>query len=1061
MYEDQTLSISISKLNPEEEMTIAGAYWKDASDRAGTDPAQGSITTERIRKDDVLLGLYKVVSDEIRGGMGSVWRVHHEGWDTDLAIKQPLPRFFAEAGPAKRARFIDECATWIGLGMHPHIVSCYYVRECSGIPTIFSEWMEGGSLKDRIEDGTLYEGTGGQMQERILSIAIQAARGLDYAHGKGLVHQDMKPGNLLLSAEWEAKAADFGLAMARSRLTEGSSVTAAGYTAAYCPAEQARGAEPAPWMDVYAWALTVLEMYAGGRIWETGADAFATVFEKADRGECGWRVEPPEELMELIRRYFGGSKYNPDEAAPGARDFTEIKEVLPRIYRDVTGTEFPAESGSAVEVTTDALNNLALSYMDLGMKDVAEKYWQEALRINPLDFETCINEGLYQWRNARITALDMYSRISYFGGIYRNYPPDDERRKNYGKVLDEFYAESEEGMEDFIRGFDPNFLSNIETYDPGKETADGRPVGDGGKNPGDGQPIGAGAKNPSDGPVYDAEPAAPEAGSREYLFRLQEITESGEESRMDLQILEQPSGRVMRSFEVRPWNYWWDEREKIRYCHYPRLIADYKNHKLILASEEMKERIVYDMPVPPPVRRLMPYQQPRPISFRERSAQDRERENCREAFREAAGEQSFDRMLSAYDRIWELPMTGENSLQARMNSELMQLCRMPGVHKRRQGPGPAVVVESIWEHDPADPAPSGMYGILPLQTDVSGDPFSNRPDWPFGTAVYDTADVKFYYTPWNEKGGEQPGCVEVHIWDKQKKEMFERVIPFQTEGRYVYRVIAVSAGGDFLILELREGSGEYSAEDHGKPFSIVCATRNGYVIGEILQDRGGPSYEAVMIEDGQAAPHRGYLWVPLTNRIVYFELVGNEIEVYDRLPVSGGGYAGIPMPEELIPEERSYYWGDSQNRERLMVIESLALAAAGHSMVLITRVVDLRLPPERRMENAQRKICLYKTEQHRWQDGNWKIYDVGSRERFLMSPNLHYYVSGIHGGLNRTGWRWDLYPLEMSRKQRPVWTLQEFTDESRIASLSGDFCSLLDERGRAAYAICWQYEKGR
>ena len=113
------------------------------------------------------------------------------------------------------------------------------------------------------------------------------------------------------------------------------------------------------------------------------------------------------------------------------------------------------------------------------------------------------------------------------------------------------------------------------------------------------------------------------------------------------------------------------------------------------------------------------------------------------------------------------------------------------------------------------------------------------------------------------------------------------------------------------------------------------------------------------------------------------------------------------------------------------------------------------------MENAQRKICFYKTEQHRWKDGNWKIYDVGSRERFLMSPNLHYYVSGIHGGLNRTGWRWDLYPLEMSRKQRPVWTLQEFTDESRIASLSGDFCSLLDERGRAAYAICWQYEKGR
>ena len=81
--------------------------------------------------------------------------------------------------------------------------------------------MEGGSLRDRIRDGSLYEGAEQEVQERILRIAIQTARGLQYSHEQGLVHQDVKPGNVLLSKEWDAKVADFGLAKAQSRLRDG------------------------------------------------------------------------------------------------------------------------------------------------------------------------------------------------------------------------------------------------------------------------------------------------------------------------------------------------------------------------------------------------------------------------------------------------------------------------------------------------------------------------------------------------------------------------------------------------------------------------------------------------------------------------------------------------------------------------------------------------------------------------------------------------------------------------------------------------------------------------
>ena len=189
-------------------------------------------------------------------------------------MKRPQPRFFAEGGYAKKKQFVAECENWINLGLHPNIVSCYYVREIGGVPSIFSEWMDGGSLKDRIQDGSLYEGAEEEVQKRILDIAIQAARGLQYSHENGLIHQDMKPGNLLLSKNWDAKIADFGLAKVKEQLDEKSDAAkTTGYTLAYCPAEQANHETPQKWMDVYAWALTVLEMYTGKRLWETGAEA--------------------------------------------------------------------------------------------------------------------------------------------------------------------------------------------------------------------------------------------------------------------------------------------------------------------------------------------------------------------------------------------------------------------------------------------------------------------------------------------------------------------------------------------------------------------------------------------------------------------------------------------------------------------------------------------------------------------------------------------------------------------------------------------------------------------
>ena len=228
---------------------------------------------------DMVLDTYRVQSEAIRGGMGAVWRVSHTGWNMDLAMKRPKAEAFQT--PEQKDNFTAECRHWINLGLHPNIVSCYYVREVEKVPTIFSEWMENGSLESHIKNGTLYKGTEKEVQERLLDIAVQFARGLHYAHENHLIHQDVKPDNVLLSKDWTAKVSDFGLARARTNLTflEGDATEpdydpdrtfvspSGGRTPAYCSPEQAAAQLLTRRTDIYSWGVSIMEMYLGRKPW--------------------------------------------------------------------------------------------------------------------------------------------------------------------------------------------------------------------------------------------------------------------------------------------------------------------------------------------------------------------------------------------------------------------------------------------------------------------------------------------------------------------------------------------------------------------------------------------------------------------------------------------------------------------------------------------------------------------------------------------------------------------------------------------------------------------------
>ena len=436
VYEEEDDSVSTNTVYEEDDSD--GTVYEEEDDSAGTntvyedDDSAGTVYEEdedstsyhedkndkNDKKEKVILDQYRVDSDAIEGGMGSVWRVHHKNWDVDLAMKRPKPAFFVSE--KQKETFIRECDSWIRLGLHPNIVSCYYVREVDGIPTIFSEWMESGSLEDHINNESLYEGSEEEVSKRLLDIAIQFARGLHYAHENGLIHQDVKPDNLLLTKNWEAKVSDFGLAKARSVLSisedgwmgkdgepDGTIIApSGGMTPAYCSPEQSSSQPLSRRTDIYSWAVSVLEMYLGSKPWAhgrelTGPMVGSVCYEYYEM--C--RVPVPERLQKMLARCMA---MDPDDRY---HDFGKVETVLKEIYRTTTGEAYGRPEPDAAKDTAGTLNNRALSFLDIGKKEDAKRAFQEALKMDNRDTNARINETFYLWREAEITDLEAYARL--------------------------------------------------------------------------------------------------------------------------------------------------------------------------------------------------------------------------------------------------------------------------------------------------------------------------------------------------------------------------------------------------------------------------------------------------------------------------------------------------------------------------------------------------------------------------------------------------------------------------------------------------------------------------
>ncbi|WP_238006806.1 protein kinase [Dactylosporangium sp. AC04546] len=365
------------------------------------------------RVGDVVDERYRILKVHEHGGMGVVYRARHLEWDIDLAVKSPRPELLRR--PEHRDQFVDEAETWVSLGLHPHVCSCFYVRVLDGVPRVFAEYVEGGSLRDWIDDRRLYHGDNDTVVARIIDIAIQTAWGLEHAHGRGLVHRDVKPGNVLLEPVGDAvtaKITDFGLARVRTvdapppgDAPPGVSVLVpggGGMTTAYASPEQAERLPLGRRTDVYSFAVSVLEMFTGGISWVAGPVAGAAL---AAHRPGGGLPDLPPDLAGLLGRCLAAAPADrPGSMAVVAAELAGISERL-------TGREYPRPAPVAADLRADELNNRALSLLDLDRPDEAAKAFEEALAADPQHLPATYNSGLTRWRGGAITDEDLVARL--------------------------------------------------------------------------------------------------------------------------------------------------------------------------------------------------------------------------------------------------------------------------------------------------------------------------------------------------------------------------------------------------------------------------------------------------------------------------------------------------------------------------------------------------------------------------------------------------------------------------------------------------------------------------
>jgi serine/threonine-protein kinase len=294
------------------------------------------------------LGPYEIVGPLGAGGMGEVYRARDARLGRDVAIKA-LPVAFA-SDPERLARFQREAQT-LALLNHANIAAIYGLEEASGTPHLVLELVEGQTLAALLARGPL-------PPAEALRVGIQLAAALEAAHERGVVHRDLKPGNVMITPRGTAKVLDFGLAKTDASRPPGGSAsesptlagqagaTVAGAilgTAAYMSPEQARGKPVDRRSDLWSFGCVLFECFVGRPAFagETVPDLIAHILEREPEFSAMPAGTPPR-VREILRRCLR------KEAEARPRDIRDVRLEMEEIAAGGTKAETEREKSIAV-----------------------------------------------------------------------------------------------------------------------------------------------------------------------------------------------------------------------------------------------------------------------------------------------------------------------------------------------------------------------------------------------------------------------------------------------------------------------------------------------------------------------------------------------------------------------------------------------------------------------------------------------------------------------------------------------------------------------------------------
>lgn len=269
------------------------------------------------------LGPYEIESAAGAGGMGEVYKARDSRLDRMVAIKV-LPSTIA-GNPDLRARFEREAKAISSLN-HPNICTLHDIGHENGTEFLVMEYIEGETLAERLEKGPV-------PTQELLQIAVEVADALDKAHRQGLIHRDLKPGNIMLTKQG-AKLLDFGLAKLQeeggvvkgiSGITATTPLTGEGMivgTMQYMAPEQLEAGEVDARSDIFSFGAVLYQMATGQRPFEgrSQASLIAAIIEREPTPISEIKPLTPPALERVIRKCMAK---DPDSRWQSARDMSD------------------------------------------------------------------------------------------------------------------------------------------------------------------------------------------------------------------------------------------------------------------------------------------------------------------------------------------------------------------------------------------------------------------------------------------------------------------------------------------------------------------------------------------------------------------------------------------------------------------------------------------------------------------------------------------------------------------------------------------------------------------